>query len=132
MESLKTLALIALMLVALPAQTAGTNGQYWHGGVSGGVTCPDFVDSLEASRKHGKGSVGWARELSPFANFVAGYQTAFNRQTTDTCDIFGGIELDQALAWVGNYCRANPLTKFSNAVDALATERFPHRRRLCP
>lgn len=114
-----------------PVCFADANGRYIEGGAAGGVTCPEFVDSFDKGRQHGLGTLGYVNQIQGFANYIAGYKTAFNRQTPDTCDIFDGVSPDQMLAWTANYCRSNPLEKFYQAVNKLADERYGRRRKSC-
>ena len=86
---------------------------------------------MERAKKHGLGTVGYVNETSGFVMFLTGFQTAYNVQTPNTCDIFGAFSTDQLLAWAENYCRREPLKKFSTAVVALAEEVHPKRVQSC-
>jgi hypothetical protein len=110
---------------------ADRSGQYWNGGGVGAAECPAFVASMERARKHGIGTAGYVNETQGAAMFLAGFQIAYNKQTPATCDIFNGLSYDQLLAWTENFCRQNPLEKYSSAVTALAAEVAPKRLKTC-
>ncbi len=61
--------------------------------------------------------------------WVAGYITAYNRQTPDTVSLVGGFDLNSAMSWLQNYCRAHPLSNLSGAMEALTVELYPGRYR---
>ena len=127
-------AIYSIFLVtAFSASTFGADhsGQYWHGGGVGAAECPTFVAAMERARKYGIGSAGYINETQGPAMFLAGFQTAYNMQTPATCNIFNGLSYDQLLAWTENYCRQNPLEKYSSAVAALAAEVAPKRLKTC-
>jgi hypothetical protein len=106
-------------------------GRYWLGGGVGSVECPNFVASMERAKKHGLGSIGYVNETQGYIMFISGFQTAYNLQTPNTCDIFSSLSTDQLLAWSENYCRSKPLEKFGLAVVALAKEVHPKRAQSC-
>ena len=108
-----------------------SSGRYWLGAGVGSVECPQFVESMERAKKHGLGTVEYANETQGYVMFISGFQTAYNLQTPNTCDIFGSLTTDQLLAWAENYCRSKPLEKFGSAIVALATEVHPKRTLLC-
>lgn len=64
-------------------------------------------------------------------NYILGFQTGYNLQANDTCNIFGGYEVDQMLAWLYKYCHDNPLEKFSGAVVSLSLTLHDNRVRSC-
>ena len=106
-------------------------GQHYIGGGVGSVVCPSFTSSLATAKVKGVGSVGYWRETSAFTHYISGFQTAYNLQTNDTCDIFGNFTNEQLLAWLDNYCQANPLEKFGAAVISLSREVHSKRVRVC-
>ena len=130
--TIRNLVALTLLLVTTAA-LAGDNksNKYIVGGGVGGVDCPQFASAMSRAKTQGIGSVGYANETYGFTMYVLGFQTAYNLQTKDTCDIFGNFSTDQLLAWLDNYCQANPLQKFGSAVIALAQEIYGNRVRSC-
>jgi hypothetical protein len=59
--------------------------------------------------------------------WVAGYLTAYNRQTPDTVSILGKTDLNGALQWMENWCHTHPTETLGDAMRAL-TEEFHARR----
>jgi hypothetical protein len=128
--------LIVVLAVASCAQvtySADTNGHFWLGGGAGGVACPQFVASMEKGRSLGIGSIGYVTEIQGFTMYLQGFRTGYNMSTQDTCDIFPDGEKDYSLlSWIENFCRANPSSRFSDAVVALAIDRHSSRQTVCP
>lgn len=118
----------------MSSATAGDNksGTYIIGGGVGGVDCPRFTSTMSKAKAHGVGSIGYVNETNGYTMYALGFQTAYNMQTKDTCDLFGNFSTDQLLAWLDNYCQAKPLEKFGSAVIALAQELHSKRVRSCP
>lgn len=61
--------------------------------------------------------------------WIAGYITAYNRQTQDTYDILGVTEFDAALRFIDGYCRAHPLDNLTAAMEALTEDLYAKRHR---
>jgi hypothetical protein len=125
------LAAAQLTLASPHATSADEQGRYWHGGGVGAVECPAFVETLERAKRAGLGSIEYVSQTQGYVMFLSGSQTAYNLRTAETCNIFSGVSTDQKLFWIENYCRRNPLEKFSGAVVALAEEVHPRRQRSC-
>ena len=130
MRSKKASACFSL-LAPLSAVAEDASGSFYTGGGVGSVDCPSFVSSMERAKKHGVGSLGYVNEMQGFVMYISGFQTAYNAQTPDTCDIFAHFSDNQLLAWAENYCSNNPLKKYGSAVLALAREVHPRRSRVC-
>lgn len=124
-----TLTLLLSSSVVWSADAA--SGSYVIGGGVGSVDCPKFTETMERARAAGLGTLTYVTETAGFQMYVAGFQTAYNRQTPKTCDVFGGFTSDQLLAWLDNYCKAHPLDRFGSAVIALAKEAHPRRLQTC-
>lgn len=107
------------------------SGRYIYGGGVGAVECPRFVEVMETAKIDKEGSVEYAIKTQGYVMYLSGFQTAYNIQTPNTCDIFDGLSGNQLLAWTENYCQANPLKKFSSSVVALAQEVYPNRSQKC-
>lgn len=111
---------------------ADATGNYHTGGGAGSVECPAFLAAMDRGKAAGLNTRGYFAEIGEFAMFTAGFQTAYNMQTPNTCDIFSGISLNQALAWSENWCRSNPLEKFGSSLPLLAKTVFQKRLTTCP
>ena len=134
MEKLKAIfvgALLGLPIAANAQATGSVNGGYIVGGGLGATECPGFLESLGKARAEKPGSTGYPGELQGFAMYVSGFQTAYNLQTPDTCDIFAGSNTSQVLDWLETFCRAHPDSRFGAGVIALARERYPTRSKKC-
>lgn len=126
-------ALPAAALAQAPARPAAAPAPqgYIVGGGLGTTDCPAFVEALGQARTQKAGATGYAGEIHGFAMYVSGFQTAYNLQTPETCDIFSGWNNTQVLDWLEKYCRANPKERFGAGVIALAKERYPSRSKKC-
>lgn len=121
----------ASLLFSEIAHPYDANGLYMKGGGAGGVECPDFVKSMSVAKAAGVGTLGYVEEIQGFAAFLSGYQTAFNNQTANTCDIFAGVSINQMLSWVENYCKQNPLETYASGVVELSSSVYKKRRQSC-
>lgn len=54
-----------------------------------------------------------------FTNWLGGYLSGVNAMSLDTNNVLGKAELSEAVSWLEKYCRAESLTSFGAAVDAL-------------
>lgn len=114
------------------AHSADNAGNFWRGGGTGGVMCPQFVASMEKARSLGIDSVEFANETQGYTMYIFGFQTAYNMSTNDTCDIFPNDEkFYSLLSWLENYCRANATSRFGDGVIALSKNHYPKRLRVC-
>ena len=134
---MKITTILAAALLAAPAlagaqaKSAPAAQGYIVGGGLGTTDCPGFVESVGKARGEKPGATGYAGDLQGFAMYVSGFQTAYNLQTPDTCDIFAGWNNTQVLEWLEKFCRANPNQRFGAGVIALAKERYPSRSKKC-
>jgi len=132
MKIVRSIVLLSLVSCTQLAYAADADDRFWVGGGAGSVACPQFVASMEKGRSLGIGSVGYAEETQAFTMYLQGFRTGYNMSTQKTCDIFPEGEKDyQLLSWLENFCRANPSSRFGNAVVALARERHPKRQSVC-
>jgi hypothetical protein len=65
----------------------------------------------------------YAREQSnadeiAFVDWLGGYLSGVNAVSLTTNNILGNSGLTSAIYWIDDYCRANPLARFADAVDA--------------
>ncbi|EER61560.1 hypothetical protein AcdelDRAFT_0895 [Acidovorax delafieldii 2AN] len=114
------------------AHSADSAGKYYHGGGVGSVECPEFVNSISQAKTYGFGTPGYVNAMHGYTMFVSGFQSAYNMLTPNTCEIFPAVSSNQALSWVENYCRKNPLAKFATGVAALAMSLHSQRLQSCP
>ena len=134
MKIIRTIFVAAVLSCSAQlSHSADVNGHYIYGGGVGGVTCPQFVASMEKARSLGIGSLGYFNKTQGYTMYLLGFQTGYNISTQDTCDIFSGNEKDDyaLLSWAENYCRANSSNRFADAVVALSIERHSKRQRVC-
>jgi hypothetical protein len=98
----------ALAVVCVPA-AAESGGRVFIG--QGSNSCGSWVSARETrSTPRGLNSQ-WA----------LGFLSGVNVETTDP-DILIGTDFDGLMAWIDNYCKANPLTPLVTAVMKLADE----------
>ena len=55
-------------------------------------------------------------------SWLTGYITGFNRGKPGKADYSNGIAANGLVQWIENYCKQNPLSSFSSAVDELLEE----------
>lgn len=131
MKKLNLLIGVFLFLVVPLAMAVDKSGKFVSGGGVGGHSCPFFISIMDEAKKHGLGSRKYALGISAQMNYILGFQTGYNLQANDTCDIFGGYELDQIFAWLYKYCQDNSLEKFGGAVVSLSLILHDSRVRSC-
>ena len=102
---------IAFAAGAAPVQAADRDGAY---GSQRPDSCREFL------RVH---PVGERRpETVGIRNWIAGYVTAYNRQTPETYDILGITDFEQLLHSVELYCKANPLADLTTAMESVTDQ----------
>jgi hypothetical protein len=112
----------ARRLVGGAAYALDDNGRYMVVGM-GAKSCGSFI---EASRNNSKTT------YLRFETWLTGYLSAYNRDTSQTYDIRGGSDLDGINVWLENYCRANPLETYIDAVYQLTYIMYPNRIKFGP
>lgn len=130
MKKTTTILLAAILAAPLWAQAQKPAGNIVGGGL-GTAECTGFVEAMARARTQPQGSTGYAGEVQGYAMYLSGFQTAYNLQTPETCDIFAGWNNQQVLDQVEKFCRDNPGARFGNGVIALAKERYPKRAKKC-
>lgn len=108
-----------LLLYLAPARANDESGQFAAKG-NGTLSCGAFM----SARKQ--------RSDGPFLTWFAGFITATNVRVSGTYDIAGSTDMDGLLAWLDNWCRANPTKGFSVAAENLVHFLYPHRTRKGP
>jgi len=115
---MKTLSLIVLVLsftFATPI-IARVNYDYT---AQGEESCGQWVNF----RNEG----GW--ELAYSFGWIAGYISAYNRQTPGVYNILGSTDIDSVILWMDKYCQENPLSNLTTGMDVLTDELWPNRKR---
>ena len=108
----------ALCAAASSAMAADAEGAYWS---QRPESCREFR-RLQASDER-------TPALMSIRGWIAGYITAYNRQTPDTYDVLGITDFDAALRFVDSYCKAHPLDNLTVAMEALTEDLSPKRHR---
>ena len=96
----------AACVTALAANAQQGPTGYIVGSGLGTTECPGFVESMGKAKDQKPGVTGYPGELQGFAMFVSGFQTAYNLQTPQTCDIFAGWNNNQAESYFSRMRRA--------------------------
>ena len=113
-------ALLVAVLVlgaGVDARAADSAGNYAVWG-AGGASCHRFQrSSAEASSEQA------------FRNYLMGYMTAYNAIVENTYNGLGGLSLEDALAWLDNYCSLHKLDSFDRAVVDLMISQHESRVR---
>jgi hypothetical protein len=108
----------AMLLVFAPdGHAADSDARYV---IYGGSACWDYIVWQETKN---------AAELEKLEAWISGYVSAYNRQTPDTFTLLGGRNLNAAMAWLAQWCRANPKSRMDAALLALTEEFHPARYR---
>jgi hypothetical protein len=69
---------------------------------------------------------------NPFRGWLTGYLTRYNYAVGHTYNMLGSTDLDGALLWLENYCRANPLDDFEIATRKLIAALSPKKQTTKP
>ena len=109
---------LALALAAGAGPLLGADKQlaYWS---QRPASCRDFLRVYRADERK--------PESEGVRNWIAGYVSAFNRQTPDTYDIVGVSKFEQVLQSVERFCKENPLSDVAAAMEAVTTDLYPAR-----
>ena len=107
---------LALATGASLLQAADKDRAYWSQRPD---NCREFL-KVHPTGEHRPESVG-------VKNWIAGYITAYNRQTPDTYDITGSADFERALRSVDRFCKDNPLADLTAAMEAVTAELHPTR-----
>jgi hypothetical protein len=125
-----TILLAAALAAPLAAHAQKDLGNIVGGGL-GTAECSGFVEAMARAKSQPSGATGYSSEVQGYAMYLSGFQTAYNLQTPQTCDIFAGWNNNQILERIEKFCGDNPQARFANGVIALAKERYPKRSKKC-
>ena len=114
-----------ISLGSITVSAMDKNGRYFALGV-GKRSCEDYVKFRE---KRLENFTPEQYEMADLVvdHWVAGYLTAHNLYVTDTYNVMGGASIEQAVAWLDNYCRSNQKKLFAEAVFAMVQSLHPKR-----
>ena len=112
----RILVATALCAAAASAMAADVDGAYWS---QRPESCREFRRLLALQER--------TPALMNIRGWVAGYVTAFNRQTPETYDILGVTDFEGALQFIDGYCKAHPLDNLTKAMEALTEDLYPKR-----
>lgn len=114
--SKKLLVSLALLAATIaPARALDDQGNYFVRG-TGNRLCAAYLDARQEGRD------------SQFAEWLAGYITAFDRWTADVWRIETG-DFDLSMIWIEDYCRVHPGETFDVAAQNLIAFLYPNRIR---
>lgn len=124
----RTIVILAMSLFLPATVNAGDIDDRYYVFVFKGQlgSCGQYVAARNEGRR------GEYRKQNIHVSWIAGYLTAYNRQTPDTYDIRGQTDMSAMLLWLENYCKQNPLTAFAQTVERLTDELHPKRIRKAP
>ncbi len=106
---IRALVVAAIMLVAASLEASAQDRMIFG---EAGTSCRTWTQARQTkSRKAG---------LS--AQWVAGYLSGSNVEADHPADVLGGTNFDGLMAWIDNYCRANPLDLVGTAALKLFDE----------
>lgn len=112
----------SVLLTNCTAQAATKEGSYATYG-HGGNSCGAYLEALNKGRS-GRGY----NEENEYIVWARGYLSAYNHYMSNTYSILGQTDLEGAMAFIEKYCRENPLSPFSEAVEELVIRLYPNRR----
>ena len=112
--------LFALALSAVPAAAMAADAEGAYGSLRP-ESCREFRRVTASDER--------TPSLMNIRGWIAGYITAYNRQTPDTYDVLGVTEFDAALRFIDGYCKAHPLDNLTAAMEALTEDLYAKRHR---
>jgi hypothetical protein len=60
-------------------------------------------------------------------SWIAGYVTAYNSVSPETYNILGKSNVQSAMLWLDNWCKAHPSENLAGGMHALVQELYPTR-----
>ena len=102
------LLLLASTTLMADALAIDAQGRSYNRGI-GSETCGDYV-TADLIRQQ------W------FEHWFMGYISGVNNTVKGKADFTDGISASSMVLWIGNYCKQNPLTNISDAINALLRE----------
>lgn len=112
----RILLALTLCAAAAPVPAADDGGAYWS---QRPESCREFRRVMRSDDR--------TPAVMNIRGWIAGYLTAYNRQTSETYDILGIADFEAAVQAVENHCKANPFDNLSAAMERLTEEFHPKR-----
>ncbi len=123
----RTIFVLAMFFLPVTVNAGDIDGIYAGQHTNGEMpSCGQYVVARDEGRR------GDYINQNVFISWVAGYITAYNRQTPDTYSIRGQTDLSAMLLWLENYCKEKPLGTFAYAMALLTNKLHPKRIRRAP
>lgn len=126
MKGLKNTGYIKLCLIAsvlLTSQADAANAKNIYSVIGRGLeSCGKFT----AAANEGTYQNRWS-DWNKYLSYTQGYLTGVNLYLPDNKDILGNTDMEGAMAYLEKYCRDNPLSKYTDALDSLTTDLYPTR-----
>jgi hypothetical protein len=110
---------VSVFLLALgptPAGAIDSGGGYFVRGI-GNELCASYAVARESHRD------------SEYQEWLAGYESAFNRWTSGVWNIETGDNFANSLQWLDYYCSTHPSATFGTAAQDLIAFLYPARER---
>ncbi len=107
--------MVLMLLTSAVAQGSDKDKSY---AVVGSISCGRFLETLKTD--HGK---------VIHQAYLMGYITAYNLVKPNTYNILGRADVDSAMLWLENWCKANPLKPLNQGLDSLTDELYPTRHK---
>ena len=107
---------LALATAAIPLLAADKDRAYWS---HRPASCKEYLKVYRSGERKSEsdGVRGW----------IAGYITAYNRQTPDTYNIMGIVEFENVLQSVERYCKDNLLSDIGAAMETVTADLYATR-----
>lgn len=107
---------LALATIAAPLPAADKDSAY---GSQRPAKCREYLKVYRFNERN--------PESDGVRNWIAGYITAYNRQTPDTYNIMGIGEFEHVLRSVERYCKDHPLSHVGAAMEAVTADLYATR-----
>lgn len=111
--------LLALLACAPGSHAADSRGNFAVWGV-GARSCHAFNELQKTG------------ETEKYRDYVMGYLTAYNYLAEETYKIGSGMDLDQIMTWLADYCALKPINGFEQALSDFTVEHAEQRLRHAP
>lgn len=118
----RNFALVLFALAALStgaANAADADGNYAVWGM-GSKSCFAYNQAVAQGGNEG------------YRDFAMGYLTAYNAVAQETYRIEGSMDLDQIMAWIGDYCETKQMHSFEQALSDFTVEHKDKRMKRAP
>jgi hypothetical protein len=106
---------LAALCAVRPAAAIDSDGSYFVRGI-GNEPCSTYT----AARR--------SRRDAEFEDWLAGYESAFNRWTSDVWNIETDGSFANSLQWLDYYCAVHPVDSFGIAAQNLTIYLYPARQ----